>query len=92
MTVNISLTPQQEARVRERVASGDYASVSEVIRAALRLLDQQEELREIQIQELRKEVMIGVRQAKRGEVEDFDETVVEDIKKRGRKRLAALKK
>ena len=53
MTVNISLTPQQEARVRERVASGEYASVSEVMRAALRLLDQQDKLRELQIQELR---------------------------------------
>lgn len=88
MTVNVSLTPQQEARVRERVASGEYASVSEVIRAALRLLDQQEKLREIQLKELREEVMLGVRQAESGEIENLDEAAVEDIKKRGRKRLA----
>jgi antitoxin ParD1/3/4 len=87
MTVNISLTPQQEAKVRERVASGDYASVSEVMRAALRLLEQQEKLREIQLQELRDEVMIGVEQAERGEIEDFDEDAVKEIKKRGRERL-----
>lgn len=87
MTVNVSLTPQQEARVRERVASGEYASVSEVIRAALRLLDQQEKLREIQLNELREEVMIGVRQAEIDEVEDFDKAAADDIKKRGRKRL-----
>ena len=89
MTVNISLTPQQEAKVRERVASGDYASVSEVMRAALRLLEQHEKLKEIQLQELREEVMLGVRQAERGEVEDFDEAAVEDIKKHGRKRLGS---
>ncbi|MDJ0763208.1 MAG: type II toxin-antitoxin system ParD family antitoxin [Myxococcota bacterium] len=92
MTVNISLTPQQEAKVRARVASGDYASVSEVMRAALRLLDQQEKLKELQLQELREEVMIGVRQAEQGEVEDFDEAAIEDIKKRGRKRLEAQNK
>ena len=87
MTVNISLTPEQEARVRARVASGDYASVSEVMRAALRLLDQQEKLRDIQLQELREAVMVGMRQAERGETEDFDVAALEDIKKRGRERL-----
>ena len=89
MTVNISLTPQQEAKVRQRVSAGDYASISEVMRAALRLLEQQEKLREIQLQELREEVMIGVRQDESGEVEDFGQTVVTDIKKRGRERLAS---
>ncbi|MCP4677671.1 MAG: type II toxin-antitoxin system ParD family antitoxin [Deltaproteobacteria bacterium] len=92
MTVNISLTPQQEEKVRQRVASGDYASVSEVMRAGLRLLEQQEKLRAIQLQELREEVMLGVGQAERGETEVFDEAAVEGIKKRGRKRLAAQKK
>ena len=92
MTVNISLTPQQEAKVRERVASGEYASVSEVMRAALRLLDQQDKLRELQIQELREEVMVGVRQAERGEVTSMDDAAFEDIKKRGRQRLKARNK
>ena len=89
MTVNISLTPQQEAKVRERVASGEYTSVSEVMRAALRLLDQQEKLREIQLQELREEVRAGIRQAEQGEVIPADGTLFEDIKKRGRQRLKA---
>ncbi len=87
MTVNISLTPQQESRVRERVASGEYTSISEVMRAALRLLDQQDELRELRLKELREEVRVGVRQAGRGEVVSMDDTVFEDIKKRGRQRL-----
>lgn len=34
--VSISLTDQHAAEIEARVASGDYASVSEVIRAALR--------------------------------------------------------
>ena len=91
MTVNISLTPQQEARVRARVERGDYASVSEVVRSALRLLDQQEKLRDIQLQELREEVLVGVRQAQSGHVKTFDEAAVADIKRRGRKRREAQK-
>jgi antitoxin ParD1/3/4 len=89
MTVNISLTPQQEAKVRERVASGEYTSVSEVMRAALRLLDQQDKLREIRLQDLREEVKAGIRQAEQGEVIPADDAVFEDIKKRGRQRLNA---
>jgi len=92
MTINVSLTPQLEERVRQKVNSGEYASVSEVVRAALRLLDHQEKLKEIQLQELRDEIMIGVRQSERGEVEPFDEAAVEDIKKRGRERFKASQK
>jgi antitoxin ParD1/3/4 len=38
--VNFSLTPHLEAMIREKVASGRYASSSEVVREALRLLDE----------------------------------------------------
>jgi len=86
MTVNISLTPQQEARVRDRVQRGEYASVSEVVRSALRLLDQQDQLREIRLQELREEILVGVRQAREGLSGPFDEEMAGEIKRQGRKR------
>ena len=41
-TMNVSLTPEMEAFVFERVSSGRYRSNSEVLRAALRLLEDQE--------------------------------------------------
>jgi antitoxin ParD1/3/4 len=41
-TRNVSLTPQLEAFIDGRVATGRYRSASEVVRAALRLLDQAE--------------------------------------------------
>ena len=39
---NISLTAELSAFIASRVASGDYQSASEVIRAALRLLQREE--------------------------------------------------
>jgi antitoxin ParD1/3/4 len=43
-TRNVSLTPELEALVDSKVASGRYRSASEVVRAALRLLDERERL------------------------------------------------
>ena len=44
-TRNVSLTPELEAFVDGRVASGRYRSASEVVRAALRLLEEDERRR-----------------------------------------------
>jgi antitoxin ParD1/3/4 len=41
-TMNVSLTPELEQYVAKRVASGRYRSASEVVRAALRLLEKDE--------------------------------------------------
>ena len=41
-TRNVSLTPELEAFIDNTVASGRYRSASEVVRAALRLLDEHE--------------------------------------------------
>ncbi len=66
--MNVSLTPELEKLVNERVRSGMYSSASEVIREALRLLKEQEDVRQRRLEELRKEIGIGLEQAKRGEV------------------------
>ena len=41
-TRNVSLTPELEFLIDSKVASGRYRSASEVVRAALRLLDERE--------------------------------------------------
>jgi antitoxin ParD1/3/4 len=45
MTTNVSLTPELERFARDQVASGDYGSVSEVVRDALRGLKERREAR-----------------------------------------------
>jgi antitoxin ParD1/3/4 len=45
-TRNVSLTPEIEAFINDSVASGRFRSASEVVRAALRLLEDEEHRRE----------------------------------------------
>jgi antitoxin ParD1/3/4 len=60
MGMNINLTPQLEELVRSKVASGLYASASEVVREALRLLEEQDRLRGAKLERLRGEVRRGL--------------------------------
>ncbi|MGH7814897.1 MAG: type II toxin-antitoxin system ParD family antitoxin [Candidatus Binataceae bacterium] len=82
--MNVSLTVELEKRVAERVASGRYASASEVIREALRLLDERDRLGQ-----LRRDVWIGLEQLDRGRGRPFDNRALDRIKRAGRERLAA---
>jgi len=58
--MNISLTPELEKIVQEKVKSGLYLSASEVIRAGLRLLYEKDVIDSIKIKELKKEIKKGV--------------------------------
>jgi len=60
MTMNVSLSPQLEAMVKAKVASGLYTSASEVIREALRLMEQQDQLRSLNLQQLRHDIQEGL--------------------------------
>lgn len=86
--MNVSLTEELEEFVQQKVSSGRYHSASEVVREALRLLQDQEMLREIKLAALRRDIAIGIEQVDRGEVSILD---IEDIKARGRERLAKHK-
>ena len=60
MGMNVNLTPQLEELVRSKVASGLYTSASEVVREALRLMDEQDRVREAKLEQLRNEVRKGL--------------------------------
>lgn len=49
-TRNVSLTPEIEAFIAGRIACGRFRSASEVVRAALRLLEEDEHQREAAMQ------------------------------------------
>ena len=70
--MNVSLTPELEKMIADKVESGLCNSASEVVREGLRLLKEQDELRRIRLAELRREVQRGVDQLERGEGKPFD--------------------
>jgi antitoxin ParD1/3/4 len=73
MGMNVNLTPQLEELVRAKVDSGMYSSASEVVREALRLMDEQDRLRQAKFDELRREVRQGLDS---GPSEQWDATAV----------------
>jgi antitoxin ParD1/3/4 len=78
--MNVSLTPELVKFVRERLNSGMYHSASEVIREGLRLLAEQENLKQERLAALRKEVARGLASAEAGKLVDGDTTITELLK------------
>lgn len=83
MGMNINLTPQLEEMVRQKVASGLYTSASEVVREALRLMDEKDQLRTAKLDQLRHDIQDGIDS---GAALDWD---AEATKRDGRAKLKA---
>ncbi len=75
--MNVSLTPQLESFVRQKVESGLYGSASEVVREALRLLGE----REGQLDALRRDIRDGLASGASASLD------IDAIKAEGRRRL-----
>ncbi len=84
--MNISLTPQLEELLKKKVESGFYGSASEVMREALRLLDERDRIQNMRLEELRAEIKKGLES---GEPTPLD---VKAAKAQGRERLSARKR
>jgi antitoxin ParD1/3/4 len=84
--MTISLTPELEQLVEEKVASGLYPSAGEVVREALQLLQARDE--RLRLEELRSKILVGIEQLDAGRSVVLDEETLASIKRRGRERLA----
>ena len=69
MSMNVNLTPQLEEMVRAKVGSGLYTSASEVVREALRLMEEQDRIRAVKLEQLSGEIRKGLES---GPSEPFD--------------------
>lgn len=76
--MNVSLTPELEQLVHEKVKSGRYLSASEVVREGLRLLEERDRLYQSRLSELQTAVNIGIEQSDHGEVFD-GEAVIQEL-------------
>ncbi|MDR3569053.1 MAG: type II toxin-antitoxin system ParD family antitoxin [Syntrophobacteraceae bacterium] len=83
MTMNVNLTQQLENMVKQKVASGLYTSASEVVREALRLMEERDRLREAKLAQLRQDIHDGLNS---GAPSPWNP---EEIKLEGRKKRAA---
>jgi antitoxin ParD1/3/4 len=87
----VHLTPELEQLVHGKVESGRYNSASEVVREALRLMDQKDGVRNIPLQELRGRIDKGLSELSRGEGTDgegFMQGLIEDLDTRESTRQA----
>ncbi len=88
--MNVSLTPELEKFIAEKVASGRYASASEVVREALRLLEERERSRAARLEEFNRELQARIDALDRGEFVTAEEAR-EHIRRKSeaqRKRIA----
>ena len=83
--MNVSLTPELERLIADKVDSGRYASASEVVREALRLLEGSDQERNAKLEALRAKVAVGIADADAGR---FSDATADDIKRRAREKFA----
>ncbi|MBO5434861.1 type II toxin-antitoxin system ParD family antitoxin [bacterium] len=76
--MNVSLTPALEKFVQDKVASGLYNSVSEVIREALRLLISQESVSKERLVMLNQDIKQGLDD---NDIQDCDSALNNLVKK-----------
>jgi len=86
MSINVSLPPELENRVRQHVESGLYSSASEVIREALRLFEAYQGVQAANLASLKADISQGVADIEAGRVRELE---MNEIKQRGRATLAA---
>ncbi len=81
--MTIQLPVDVEARVREKVARGEFSDADEVIREAMRLLDE----RERQLAELRVKLQTGLDQLDQGEGVQFSPELVTRMRRDAEERF-----
>jgi antitoxin ParD1/3/4 len=71
--MNVSLTPELEQLVHLKVQTGRYTSASEVIREALRLMEERDQMQALHKDEIRKKIAEGMASLRAGKGADGDE-------------------
>ena len=85
--MNISLTPELDKWINEKVKSGLYNSASEVIREGLRLLVSKEEQKKAMLKDLQTELLVGIKQLDANKSKPLTEDLLNSIKQNARKNM-----
>lgn len=86
--MHISLTAELEKIVKTKVETGMYNNASEVIREALRFMEQHDELvRDMKLERLQTKLAVGAAQARNGEfVDQSPSEIMEEAKREQNKK------
>jgi antitoxin ParD1/3/4 len=95
--MNVSLTPELEKYIQKQVHSERYQTASEVVRQALRMMQQSEAYDQARLDALRQDIQVGLDQIDRGEyieirTEKDQQALLSRIKREGRARLVSKRK
>lgn len=82
--MNVSLTSELENFVKAKVATGMYNSVSEVMREALRMMEERDALQAVKLEALRHDINQGLMSIQQGKTQPLD---IESLKAEGRSQL-----
>ena len=88
MPTSVALSPHFEAFIQEQVKSGRYNNASEVVRAALRLLEDQHARAKMQQEEMRAAIAAGLASGQGKPVDTVFERLEAKYRKHGGKRAA----
>ncbi len=90
--MEVTLSPELEELIADQVESGHYPSPGEVVRDALRLLQEKLKLPERKLESLRRDVQVGLEALDQGEYDEYDDPaqLATEVKTRGRQRLESL--
>jgi putative addiction module CopG family antidote len=81
--MEISLSAESQRFVNEKIKSGQFASPDDVVNSALSALRLQEELTEQDLEELRREIEIGLQQSREGRSTPLDMAAIKaDVRRR----------
>jgi antitoxin ParD1/3/4 len=83
--MNISLTPDSEQYLRDQLAAGKFPSADAAVSEALRRMREYDE----KLEELRRDIALGIEQADQGLATDFTEATLERVKSKARQRAEA---
>ena len=73
MPTSVALSSHFELFVKEQVSTGRFNNVSEVVRAGLRLLEDQEQMKALKLQELRTAIDAGASSGRGADAEEVFE-------------------
>lgn len=83
--MTVQLTPELERLIEDKLKSGRYGSASEIVRVALRLLEEHDRLQQVWAEDMRQKIAEGLDQLNKGERLDGEE-VFDELEKELEKR------